>query len=377
MSSIFLKSFAEKPPRETSGSRSANRFDYQKNWSLCELLSLHTEKEDYLMVLEHHEDVVVFDAQADPTSAIFYQVKTQQSGNWTIGSLTKSKDSGSTQSIIGKLYSNYLHFSDNVENLVFTSNQGLSAKLSNGEKGADCECITFKQLSLRDKEKIQQAAEGTDQDFCDLFGLSKITFLKTDLRIADHTAITKGKLVEFFENRHPDKTVHISLVYKTIFDEIRRKNNYEKTCSDVEELCTRKSIGRTEFDYIVNVVLQHRSTNDLWQEAHQLLSTKGYEVLKIRQMRSEWQRYVVDRMDVSNEPLMEIQASICSCIAELEASGFSDDLKCLSKQVLGRVKSGCDCKYYNDAYIEAAIICEVIINDPVPKISTKSTEGAK
>ena len=57
MSNNFLESFVGKPVRESSGSRSANRFDYQKNWSLCELLALHANSEDFLMVLEHHEEV--------------------------------------------------------------------------------------------------------------------------------------------------------------------------------------------------------------------------------------------------------------------------------------------------------------------------------
>lgn len=372
MSSVFLKSFVEKQPRENSGSRSANRFDYQKNWSLCELLALHTEKDDYLMVFEHHEDVVVLDSKTNPTSAIFYQVKSKKSGNWTIGALTTSKDS-----IIRKLYSNYIQFSDHVDRLVFTSNQGLSTKLANGEKGADCECITFAQLSVINKETIQQSAEGMEQMHCDIVGLSKITLIKTDLRLADHSAIAKGKLVEFFENIHPENPVHISLAYKTIFDEIRRKTNYEPACKDINELWARKSIGHTEFEGIINVVLHHRSTNELWAEAHQLLTSESYGVLRIRGMRAEWLKYVVDRMDVSDESLMEVRTSICSHIAELEASEFGGDFKCLSKQVLDLVKSDCDCKYYSDAYIESAILYEVINNDPISPISSKFKEEAK
>ena len=74
MSNDFLESFVKKPVRESSGSRSSNRFDYQKNWSLCELLELHSRNSEYLMVFEHHEDIVVFDSQTTPLDAIFYQV---------------------------------------------------------------------------------------------------------------------------------------------------------------------------------------------------------------------------------------------------------------------------------------------------------------
>lgn len=138
MGSDFLKDFVDKPVRENSGSRSSNRFDYQKNWSLCELLELHSENTDYLMVFEHHEDVVVIDRQSSPSTATFYQVKTRNSGNWTVGSLTKSKSKDDkTQSILGKLYENHIHFPDSAERLVFTSNQPFSAKLQSGEKAID------------------------------------------------------------------------------------------------------------------------------------------------------------------------------------------------------------------------------------------------
>ncbi len=190
MNGDLLTTFSEKKPRETAGSRSSNRFDYQKNWSLCELLNLHSNNNDYLMVFEHHEDVVVFDSQHAPLNAIFYQVKTKKTGNWTVNNLSKSSNDG--QSIIGKLYSNYALFPDSVEALIFSSNQGLSTKLSNGDKGIDCQYIEFSQLSNKDKELVSQAVGSDVNKYCDLDGLSRIRIHKTDLRLDDHTAITKG-----------------------------------------------------------------------------------------------------------------------------------------------------------------------------------------
>lgn len=374
--SFLLTSFVEKPLRETSGSRSANRFDYQKNWALCELLSLHSTKNDYLIVFDYHEDVVVFDSQMAPSSVTFYQVKTKDRGNWTIGSLTKSQNNESSQSIISKLYSNYSKFLNYVDILVFASNQGLSAQLKNGDKSFDCKNIKFAQLSPLDKEKVRIAAEGIDQDHCDIFGLSKITVLKTDLHLENHVAITKGKLVEFFERLHPESPVHISLVYKTIFDEIRRKTNYEEGCTNVEELLSRKSISHAEFERIIKIVLQNRTSNDLWLEAQQQLTT-SYGPLEIRKIKSDWQQYAVDRMDVGNEFLMRIRESICSSILELELSGLNDTLKFLIEKILDRLKLDCEIDYYHESYIKAAILYEVINNDPISKVSTESAEETK
>jgi len=375
MSSDLLNLFTEKTPRENSGSRSANRFDYQKNWSLCELLSLHSKKDDYLMVFEHHEDVVVLDSQYTPSSAIFYQIKTKKPGNWTIGSLSKTDKNG--QSIIGKLYSNFEHFSDCVEKLVFSSNQGLSAKLANGDIGLNCQLINFNQLSNKDKEKIRDAAEGSAKLYCDIHGLSKITTHKTDLRLADHTAITKGKLVEFFEREYPESSVHISLVYKSIFDEIRRRTNYELPCTNSDELVEKKAISQSEFEGMVGTVLTGRTANELWADANQLLSAEGYKALEIRNLRVYWQKYIVDRMNVTDESLVKLQEEIDVALSDVESSSLDLSIQDILDKMLKRIRKSNYFDWYDDSYIEAAIMYGVVKDDSVPKANKKSKEEAK
>src|SRR5262245_8176528 len=95
-------------PRETSGASSANRFDYQRTWALCHALALHEGDEDYVVILEFHDDVLVLDRLSDPTRADFFQVKTKKSGTWSVSSLLHSsakKDAAApeAQSILGRL----------------------------------------------------------------------------------------------------------------------------------------------------------------------------------------------------------------------------------------------------------------------------------
>ena len=62
-------------PRENSGSRSANRFDFQRDWSLCHLLELHDKGGEYVMVFEHHDDLATLDSEADPQKIKLVQIK--------------------------------------------------------------------------------------------------------------------------------------------------------------------------------------------------------------------------------------------------------------------------------------------------------------
>ncbi len=375
MTSNILNLFTEKPPRENSGSRSANRFDYQKNWSLCELLSLHSKNNDYLMVFEHHEDVVVFNSLLSPSSAIFYQVKTKNPGNWTIGSLSKADKHG--QSIIGKLYTNHDHFAGFAKELIFSSNHGLSATLANGDKGLDCKRINFIQFTSKDKEKIRNAAEGSDKEFCDIRGLEKITIIQADLPLANHTEITKGKMVEFFEREYPEKTVHVALIYKSIFDEIRRKTNYEQACTNSTELIERKAISQSEFEGIIGIVLNGRTANELWADANLILVAEGFRALEIRSLRAQWQRYVVDRMNASDESLIKLQDNIQSCLVDIESSSMDLSIKDLQKEILDSIRLSDYFDWYDDLYIRAAILYEVLRDDSVSKVDKKPKEEAK
>lgn len=367
----FLESFVEKPVRETAGSRSSNRFDYQKNWSLCELLQLHSNYSDYLMVFEYHDDIVVFDSQNNPSNAVFYQVKSKKSGNWTIGALTKGKDE--KPSILEKLYENYQAFPENVERLVFTSNQPLSAKLKNGDKAVELKKIKFHQLSDKDKDKIQSSVEPKDQDYCDINGLYRIETEKNELRPDDHTVTTKGKLVEFFENLHPESEINVSLVYKTFFDEIRRKSNYEEPISKKSDLISYKSIGKSDFEKMIGAVTNRTTDYDLWQEAHNIMNAESYSFQEIRRVKAEWQQYIVKKMNVTDEHHLQLIADV---MGGLKSSAQYETLRKLVEGTLPPLKE----KYsdsYSEEYIRAAIIYEVLRNDPIQEINKKLTEETK
>ena len=67
--------------------------DFQKDWAVCQLLELHETGDDYALVVERHDDVVVLDSPTEPRRADFTQVKTKDSGNWTVTQLLRVEKS--------------------------------------------------------------------------------------------------------------------------------------------------------------------------------------------------------------------------------------------------------------------------------------------
>ena len=96
-------------PRESSGSSTANRFAYQRTWALCHLLELHERPDDYMLVMEFHDDVIVLDSATCPTAADFFQLKTLADKTWRLTSLlnpstkkTKKKGKSASNSVPSK-----------------------------------------------------------------------------------------------------------------------------------------------------------------------------------------------------------------------------------------------------------------------------------
>ena len=74
-----LKDQLASRPRESGGTCASNRIDYQKDWAVCQLLELHETRDDYALVVERHDDVVVLDSPTSPKRADFSQIKTKES----------------------------------------------------------------------------------------------------------------------------------------------------------------------------------------------------------------------------------------------------------------------------------------------------------
>ncbi|MBS3865275.1 DUF4297 domain-containing protein [Proteus mirabilis] len=78
--------------RESAGASTFGKYNFQFHWALCEIIKKHKSKNEYALLIEYHEDVVIA-SSLDPENAQFefYQVK-NQGATYTPSSLTKRKE---------------------------------------------------------------------------------------------------------------------------------------------------------------------------------------------------------------------------------------------------------------------------------------------
>src|ERR1700761_2531844 len=106
MQKSLLEELVGKEQRETAGSDTSSRFDYQKNWAFCEMLRRHMDNADYLVAFEFHDDTVFLSPSVAPTSIEFFQVKTSKSAKARKLADFTARPKNST-SILGKMFHNF------------------------------------------------------------------------------------------------------------------------------------------------------------------------------------------------------------------------------------------------------------------------------
>ncbi|QLY81901.1 DUF4297 domain-containing protein [Clostridium intestinale] len=348
-----------KKPREKDGSRSSGRFDYQKDWALCKLLELHQHNDDYLLAFDFHDDIIVIDSEKNPNLIEFYQIKTKTSGNWTTTSLIQSKKSKTekTLSIMGKIYDNKISFPKNTKSLNFISNATFSMALNKDEeKSIDKKEICLSDLSQKEIKKIVDKIK-SEHTLTEEPDLHNITFFKvSDLSLTDHENHTIGKLSKFLENLYSDKNFRVGVIYRTLFDEIKRKNNYAFDIDKYDDLVEHKSIGQNQFTNMLNIILPKINLESTWNNIEQRLNTEKLSILEIKKISRSWLKYQVERMNLGSDTLQNIRIEITKIISKSESTTYSK----LMQESLDIFYSTYDGDYslYDEYYLKAIILME-------------------
>jgi hypothetical protein len=359
---MSLKTELIQNPRENSGSKSANRFDYQKNWALCKILELHLSGKNYLLVLDFHEDVLVLDSETDPTKIQFYQIKTTQQGHWTLTQLLGQKEGKRSKKLpskIGKLYSNKIKFPDTSKSFHFVSNGYFKVKLNSNKNPYDCNSICINQLDKKQKDNFcsklakELKIKKTDVN-------QQIIFLEiTDLSLRSHNDHAQGKLVEFLNKIRPQRKYAVQVIYNVLFDEIKRRTDYEQQITSFDECKNKKSICKSSFDKILEEIEPTISMDKIWEELSPQLSTEGWEIKEKLKLKENWDKYEIERMNKTNIILQLLKKKIIKIIEEEKDKKFSNlrnKIQSITKKYI-QIKNPEE-RIYSKDYLNAVILME-------------------
>lgn len=352
-------------PREISGSTASSRFDYQKDWSICQLIEHHRISSDYLFLFDYHEDLVIMNSESSPTKISFYQLKGKKSGNWTLNHLLDSdsgKDGTMLLSIIGKLYDCKSKFSMETQTLNFVSNARYNVKLEDGTDGKTKDQICIIELREGDRTKIKEKlikelSLASDPDY------ESLSFLKvTELSLNDSSAHTKGKLSDFFEEIKPNGKFAIPALYQNLFSEVKRRSAYNKEIHSFEELIEKKGISRSNLQNWLDNAGVCKDYDELWKSIEISIISERMPLLERRKLKSSWTDFELAIKDPNNTVVKQLRAQIHDISKSLEQSGELGTLTTL--EVLTKVfnnyqQNKINQNVYDEYFIKVLILAEI------------------
>jgi len=299
--------FATIRPRETAGSRSADRFDYQRDWALCRLLELHAQGQPYLILFDYHDDVVVLNSDEDPTKVAFFQVKTKSTGCWTVGDLIRARSgaSGPSQSYIAKLYSNRLNFPVETERLTFVSNTYVNCTLRTGASPADQEEISFEDLSAEECDRISAAVKRQCGLASDPTLVGLLIFSAATISLKDHAGHAKGKVTEFLERLLPGRKIRPGAVYAGLAGEIVRRNHCTENCSVFEEIAKKKGLSRGAVESLLQEMRVYDDEVDFWPLIESRLNSEQCPFFRVAALRKRLPVILAKHTDPTNTLLRD------------------------------------------------------------------------
>lgn len=350
-----------KPTRERSGSMASNRFDYQKDWSLCKLLEVHESGKNYMLIFEHEEDLIILDSENIPKKIDFYQIKTKNSGEWRVSDLIRS-NKRSSPSFLGKLYSNKIKYGLQTKSLNFVSNAKFNIGLQKG--GNALKYIEICVVECIDKDVNKISAKLKKEHLLKKDPECQLIFLKvTNLSLHDSGTHTTGKISKFLSTLNPEKKYQPELAYRMIFDEIKRKSNYEYECKTIEELKKNKSIGKKEFLEMLGIIGgidKDKDFEETWNATQQRLNQEKEDLRVITKIKSAWVVYESKVFDYSDG----LHKELCLCIKKI-VSNFNKKVESLKdfldnslEQYRATEFNKNHQKVYDDEYIKAVVLAQ-------------------
>lgn len=238
-----------------AGSLAYNRLDMQTSQVLHMAIELYSNI-NYLLVLDHYDDITLFENDTVPETVSYYQMKTSED--------SISIDTAISEAWIAKLYD---HLSDpewltNELGLITNSPLRVTVKLQGDDskehvetKSYSSERTAFAEFNPLAVKRIKADIAKRKGISADDVDLSKFVHMRTTLSIPKHREIVEQEMSSFLQAQYPRITVDAAkAIFSSMMDLLTRRQEYElldKTApfSMVRE---KKGISKNDFTRIID-----------------------------------------------------------------------------------------------------------------------------
>ncbi|MGD9670792.1 MAG: dsDNA nuclease domain-containing protein [Hyphomicrobiaceae bacterium] len=246
-------------PRELSGSQTVGRYGFQANYGILKLIDLRESGQDFRIVFDLFDDLMVLDCSHSPKEIRFYQIKSKDPGDWTCANVCSKTGQSKPRAIISRLYSHVHQFGAVVVETGMVSNAPFRLKLIDGTMTSGTHHrIVGSNLHGVEIAKIAKAVQDDISPADIPHWMPRLAFIRTTLGVHGQELVVIGRLQQYIETVGGGEGIKISALYQTLQASIEHRTSYSEQGADTKALMLRKSLCRSDFDELIERALRRR-----------------------------------------------------------------------------------------------------------------------
>ena len=288
--------------REKSGGPTFDKYSFQYHWALYRVISNHEYQNEYAVIIELHEDVVVSNSlDADKAKFEFNQVKTNKTPFNTF-QLVKYKKGGN--SVLGKLIKGVSEkpYSALIESLNLIATNKFTLELAKSD--IDLKIIRKEDLSsnqLKDLEtKIKNEIGITELP-------TNLRFIISDLPDSNYQTILIGTIAKLINSLFPGSYSNAESIYTLLIDELYRKGKVTYDFSKWDELLKNKALTSIQVTKVINEFTNLKDEAIIESGFNDICSEMGLKSIEAKKLKRSFGRY--KRQRISNRSTIQIDTT--------------------------------------------------------------------
>ncbi|KLV08666.1 DUF4297 domain-containing protein [Photobacterium ganghwense] len=343
----MVDNILNEPQRETSGAETFAKYEFQFHWALCKILQKHQKQQDYALLIEYHEDVVIADSMDGQKAQFdFYQVKNKTGARYTVQSLTKRSvaKEGEKNSVLGKLLSSCVgtQYTDRITEIGLVASNGFSLDQKDNELKLDV--ITVGDLSeacTTELTKKITSELGENQI------PNNLKFIIPTIQLENQREYVITKFADLIDSLFPKGMCNAVSIYRAIIDEIHRKGCVKYDFQDWERLVDEKSLTSYKVKEVIAVNTKHFSTERMISDLSSLKGDLGWTFLTFKGYRRRIEKLLLQRTGMLTAFEINRMKRIEDCIESIDPEQYSSLKDGFSAQVL-KIKADFPVDAFND-----------------------------
>jgi hypothetical protein len=289
MASSLLEKLKQLSPRERSGALAIQRLDYQIHYTILRIVEMLKTDRPFVMAFDYFDDLITVDSLDNPNTIEFIQVKTRNTGNWTVRAISREVGRAPPSSIVSRMYDHVVKFQGENLKCFFVSNALFIVKNASGGQ-VRFHKFDFGQSAVHDSE-IEHLNAAVEKDFkpplIDNWEAS-IAVENCPMGLDDQINSTRGCLEAYLDELADGAAIRVKPLYESLFNTIHAKSGDCEWTNDNLQMLKDRSIGRGELEALFRTAVKYGKPSFLqyWGDIRSELS-KSMGTLRLMELHRD------------------------------------------------------------------------------------------